>query len=402
MRSILSPCFTSSKMRAMFPLMTGCAERFTKHFLSLSEEVVSAEMKDCFTRYATDVIASTAFGVEVDSLEQPENSFYVTGKRATTFDFWKIVRFFISILSPKLNSLLGLTILDKETMEFFMHLVEQTIKTREEKGIIRPDMIHLLMEARKGKIKNEEGEKNESSGDTIGDVQGKLGKHERLKSITNMDIAAQAMIFFFGGFETSSNLMNFMAYELAANKDVQDKLREEIEDTLNECNGQLTYEALSKMKYMDMVVSETLRKWPVNLVVDRECTKPYTIKQVSPEEKPVHLDKGSYVCVIVYCLHRDPRYFPNPETFDPDRFSSENIDKIQPYTYLPFGVGPRSCIGNRFALIETKALFFHLLRSFEIVRTDKSCKSIVLTNKGINIMIKGGNWLGLRALKKQM
>nr|CAI5850545.1 unnamed protein product [Callosobruchus analis] len=96
---------------------------------------------------------------------------------------------------------------------------------------------------------------------------------------------------------------------------------------------------------------------------------------------------------MVYCFHRDPKYFTNPDIFDPERFSTDNINKIQPYAYFPFGVRPRSCIGNRFAILETKALFFHLLSNFEIVHTDKSCKSIVLTNKGINIMIKGGNWL---------
>ncbi|CAH1969397.1 unnamed protein product [Acanthoscelides obtectus] len=392
MRSILSPCFTSSKMRAMSPLMTGCAERFTNYFLNLNEEVVSVEVKEAFTRYATDVIGSTAFGVEVDSLKQPENTFYVMGKRATTFDFWKMVRFFISVLAPKLNALLGLMIMDKETLDFFVDLVDQTIKTREEKGIIRPDMIHLLMEARKGRLKNEESRENDSSDRIVSDIA--------LKNITNIDIAAQAMIFFLGGFETSSNLMSFMAYELAANKYVQDRLRKEIQDTLDECNGQLTHEALLKMKYMDMVVSETLRKWPSNLVIDRECTKPYTLEPVQSREKPIHLEKGSYVSAMVYCIHRDPKYFPNPDIFDPERFSSENIDKIQPYTYLPFGVGPRSCIGSRFALLETKALFFYLLMSFEIVRTEKSCKSVQLERKGISYMIKGGNWLGLRALKR--
>lgn len=81
-----------------------------------------------------------------------------------------------------------------------------------------------------------------------------------MKELTNLDIAAQAMIFFFAGFDSVSSVMSFMAYELAVNIVIQNRLRKEIEDTLEECKGIITYEALLKMKYMDMVVSGKVRK----------------------------------------------------------------------------------------------------------------------------------------------
>lgn len=81
-----------------------------------------------------------------------------------------------------------------------------------------------------------------------------------MKELTNLDIAAQAMIFFFAGFDSVSSVMSFMAYELAVNIVIQNRLRKEIEDTLEECEGIITYEALLKMKYMDMVVSGKVRK----------------------------------------------------------------------------------------------------------------------------------------------
>ncbi|VEN39385.1 unnamed protein product [Callosobruchus maculatus] len=394
MRSILSPCFTSSKMKAMFPLMTGCAERFTQHLLSLKQDQIRLEMKETFTRYATDVIASTAFGIEVDSMKQPDNPFYLMGKRATTFDYWKTMRFFMNVLVPKVCQIFRIRILDDETMSFFVNLVEDTIRMREEKGIVRPDMIHLMMEARKGKYnKSEEGTNDETSMSHVDDTT--------LRSITNMDVAAQAMIFFFGGFETSSNLMSFMAYELAGHQEVQTKLRKEIEDTWNECNGKLTYEALLKMKYLDMVISETLRKWPINIATDRLCTKAYTIEPAGDEERALHIQKGTYLSFPTYAVQHDPKYFPDPDKFDPERFSSENVHKVLPYTYLPFGAGPRSCIGNRFALLETKALFFYLLKSFQIVYIDKSCVPLVISKTNFNFAMEGGNWLGLTPLKKE-
>lgn len=75
------------------------------------------------------------------------------------------------------------------------------------------------------------------------------------RDITNLDIAAQAMIFFFAGFESVTSVMAFMAYELAVNPDIQKKLRDEVQETSSECGGKLTYEALMKMKYLDMVIS---------------------------------------------------------------------------------------------------------------------------------------------------
>lgn len=100
--------------------------------------------------------------------------------------------------------------------------------------------------------------------------------------------------------------------------------------------------------------------------LQRKCAKPYTIEPVSPEEPLLKLEKGTAI-VIPSAIQNDPKYWPNPEKFDPERFSDENKSKIHPYTYLPFGVGPRMCIGNRFTLMEVKTLTFYLLSTFEIV-----------------------------------
>nr|CAI5852944.1 unnamed protein product [Callosobruchus analis] len=392
MRPILSPSFTSSKMRAMFLLMSDCAKRFVKFFDAKSEEIIELEMKDCFTRYCNDVIATCAFGVECDSLNQPNNTFYTMGKRTTDLSSLLIMLKFIGYsFVPWLFQLLKIPLFDKEVKDFFYHLVDETIKAREEKGIVRPDMIHLLLEARKGKIKPEDETTIDAGFSTV-------QESTDIKEISNQDIASQAMVFFFGGFESVSNLMCFMAHELAENLDVQSRLREEIMETSNACSGKLTYEAMLKMKYMDMVVSETLRKWPNNVATDRVCTKSYTIEPSKPGEAPIHLTKGDMIWVPIYGLHHDYRYFPHPERFDPERFSDENKDKIVPYSYLPFGAGPRNCIGSRFALLETKAVFFHLLSHFEIVPTYKTQIPLRINKKSFSFVAEDGFWLGLKKL----
>ncbi|KAL1509583.1 hypothetical protein ABEB36_004295 [Hypothenemus hampei] len=110
------------------------------------------------------------------------------------------------------------------------------------------------------------------------------------------------------------------------------------------------------MKYMDMVFCEILRKWPTQFSIDRVCTKSYTIESKYPDEKPVHSKVDDVIWLPMFGLHRDPKYFPKPEVFDPERFSDENRNQITPYSYIPFGSGPRNCIGSRFAILESKAL----------------------------------------------
>lgn len=143
-----------------------------------------------------------------------------------------------------------------EIYDFFINLTKDTIKARETHGIVRPDMINLLLEARKGKKIDDTSNGVVDTG--FATVQESAihntSPTKQNQGLTDVDIAAQAMIFFFAGFDSVSTLLCFMAYELVVNPDVQKRLQEEIDDTLRECNGKLTYEALLKMKYMDMII----------------------------------------------------------------------------------------------------------------------------------------------------
>lgn len=133
---------------------------------------------------------------------------------------------------------------------------------------------------------------------------------------------------------------------------------------------------------------------------DRICLKPYTIEPKSPDEKPVHLQEGDVVWFSAFGMHRDPKYYPNPEQFDPERFNDENKKNINPYTYIPFGVGPRNCVGSRFALLETKAIFFNLIRNFEIAPSPKMTIPLVLCRNNINIKAKDGYWFYFNRIGK--
>lgn len=91
---------------------------------------------------------------------------------------------------------------------------------------------------------------------------------------------------------------------------------------------------------------ESLRKWPPAALTDRKCVKSYTIQPVSPSENPLTLNPGELITIPIRSIHHDDKYFSDPDTFDPERFNDENKTKIKEGVYIPFGIGPRHCIGN--------------------------------------------------------
>lgn len=160
-----------------------------------------------------------------------------------------------------------------------------------------------------------------------------------LIDLKDEDIVAQCTLFLFAGFDTVSTTISFMFHELAVNPDIQHKLYKEIVTIKNELNGKpLNYETIQKMKYLDMVLSESMRRWSTVPVNDRACTKPYVLENADGSK--AQLNVGDTVLIPLYALQMDERYFPNAETFDPERFSDENKHLIQPGTYMPFGIGP--------------------------------------------------------------
>lgn len=158
MRSTLSPAFTSNKMRTMFVLICECADQFVDYFTKQVDpnKPLTIEMKDVFSRFANDVIATTAFGIKCDSLNEKNNDFYLMGKEVSDFSGTRGLKFLAHTICPYLMKVLKIRMYSDELTNYFQNIIIHNIETREKQMIIRPDMIHLLMEARKGKLKHEE------------------------------------------------------------------------------------------------------------------------------------------------------------------------------------------------------------------------------------------------------
>jgi cytochrome P450 family 6 len=348
LRVKLTPTFTSGKMKMMFGTVLETADRLVDHLLPIASRGENFDIKDIVSRYSTDVIGSCAFGIECNSIENPEAEFRVNGR--DFFNPGKLQQFklFFGNAFPRLAHLLKIRAIQTHVSEFFIGAVYETLKYRKLNSVDRKDFMHLLLEIQK---------KHTNNSDKFADI----------------DIAAQAFLFFLAGFETSGTTMSFALYELALHPEIQERLRSEINDVLKKHNNEISYEAINEMPYLDQVIDETLRKYPALENLLRKSTRDYLV----PGTKHI-IEKGTVVFIPVFGLHRDPEIFPNPEKFDPERFTDENKTKRHPFAYLPFGEGPRNCIGLRFGVMQTRLGLISVVRNFRVLPSADTPQTITL------------------------
>uniref|UniRef100_A0A2K6LWJ2 unspecific monooxygenase n=1 Tax=Rhinopithecus bieti TaxID=61621 RepID=A0A2K6LWJ2_RHIBE len=283
-----------------------------------------------FGAYSMDVITSTSFGVNIDSLNNPQDPFVENTKKLLRFDF--LDPFFLSItIFPFLTPIL-------EVLNISVFQEKLQDKRKSPQRYTKVDFLQLMIDSQNSK-------------DT-----------ESHKALSDLELVAQSIIFIFAGYETTSSVLSFIMYELATHPDVQQKLQEEIDAVLPN-KAPPTYDTMLQMEYLDMVVNETLRLFPIAMRLERVCKKDVEINGI-------FIPKGVVVMIPSYALHHDPKYWPEPEKFLPERFSKKNKGNIDPYIYTPFGNGPRNCIGMRFALMNMKLALIRVLQNFSF----KPCK----------------------------
>lgn len=347
MRAALSPAFTGLKMRMMFDLIKKCAENFVTYTNEQcgTSGCVTVEPKKIYSKVGVDIIATCAFGLEVDCLRHPENEMYIHGQKLSNMaNVWLALKFIILTISPRLGKWLDLTILPKGTGNYVKKLITDTISYRKEKNFYRPDILQLLIEAKDGKLKYEADQTADEAGfATI--EESDIGKRDVKREWNDVDITSQCLIFFLAGYETVSTLMNFASYELAIDSEIQDRLYQEIKEAKDKLGGRpVTYDVVMKLAYLDAFICECLRKHPGQPGFDRVCNEDTVI--ADGKGNTFKIPKGMVIFINMFGMHYNPKYFPNPNKFDPERFLGENKKNIKPYTYMPFAVGPRACIGK--------------------------------------------------------
>lgn len=361
MRVTLSPSFTSGKLRNMFPHIKKCASMMSAY---IEKNMVNGEYKcdakDLFSRYQINIISSVAFGVENDSINDRNHSFYTNG-----IDFFKptprnILRFLLFQYMPSGMKLFGITFAPKHVGKFFMNLVAEIVDYREKYKITRNDFMDLMIKLKNDgyippdKTVDDENEKTEAT------IDG------RNKKLTFNEIAAQAFVFFLAAFETAGSAVTFCLFELARNPKIQQKVHEEIDKVLN--SQEVTYDSVKSLKYLECCILEALRKYSPVPLLSRYCTADYKIPNTD-----LVIAKGTVLQIPAFALQRDPSVYENPLEFRPERFidSLTGNAKVKGLTFLSFGDGPRHCIGMRMAKLNLKLGLLQLLTKFRFELVDK-------------------------------
>lgn len=181
--------------------------------------------------------------------------------------------------------------------------------------------------------------------------------------MSHEQIAGNVFIFYVAGNESSSSTIAYTLYELTQNEELMKRAQEDVMETLAKHEGNLTYESILDMKFIDLCVKETLRKYPALPILNRECTKDYDIPDGS-----FTIKKGTSIIISVLGLHRDKKLFPNAEKYDPDRFNEERHDYDEDM-YMPFGLGVRNCLAFRMGLLMSKVAIVMVLLNYRLEPT---------------------------------
>ncbi|XP_034493849.1 thromboxane-A synthase isoform X2 [Ailuropoda melanoleuca] len=319
-RSVLTSAFSPEKLNEMTPLISQACDLLLAHLKRCAESGDAFDIQRCYSCYTTDVVASVAFGTQVDSRRAPEDPFVTHCRRFFTYSVPRPV--LVLILSfPSIMVPLARILPNKNRDElngFFNKLIRNVIALRDQQASEerRRDFLQLILDARHSApsvgvdsfdmVRQVFSSTDYATGPSQPHQPGRLSK-----PLTVDEVVGQAFIFLIAGYEIVTNTLSFATYLLATNPDCQEKLLTEV-DGFHEKYPAPDYCSLQEgLPYLDMVIAETLRIYP-------------------------------------------PAF----------RFKAEARRRQRPFTYLPFGAGPRSCLGVRLGLLEVKLTLLHVLRRF--------------------------------------
>ncbi|KAK8765902.1 hypothetical protein V5799_007315 [Amblyomma americanum] len=380
MRSLITPAFATSNMKKMASLMEDSTDEFLSVVECLRLKSQSFEARELFQRLSADVIFRSAFGLKSGLQQRTASNKTAESLFQGSIGLLKMFKLswrgYLFTCFPEFGPLwrviLWLTSrYNKPVTDMILDDVTPIVQyRRENRNATRTDFLQQMLnaEADEGAPVNENSlATGDAERTTEGNDAQKLNTDQKTRGLTNAEIVANGLLFFVAGFETTGTAMSFLAYALARHEDVQERLRKEVLAVL-ERDGAFTYDNVFGIKYLDQVISESLRYQPsVVGFITRTGTHDY-----------VHNNKtvpaGISILVPSYYMSRDATYWAEPGKFDPDRFATENKSQIDPTVYQPFGQGPRSCIGMRFAQMEMKLTMAKTLAKYRFVLDDRHVK----------------------------
>ncbi|XP_011696504.1 PREDICTED: cytochrome P450 6k1-like [Wasmannia auropunctata] len=335
-RKKLTPVLTGQKLKNMIPLMVECGKPMLNFIEKLPTDEAGwseYELKDISSRYSTDVLASLAFGVGINSFDEKKTAFWKNGTKIFR-GLMRGIAFIILFFIPEWDILIAPFI--KKPANYLREIFWDAMNTREKLAFKRGDMIDSMLA-----LKN--------------------GEQSPIYKFESDALLAHPSSFYIAGFEASATTIAFVLYDLARHPEHQETLYNEIQTYLS--GKELTMDLISELPFLDYVVAESLRLHPPLPVTDRIATKNYELPGTG-----LIIEKDVPVYVAINASNQDPKYFSKPQDFIPSRAKTE--DK-KFYESLAFGIGPRACIGQRLALLIVKVVLITILSNYTMSYENK-------------------------------
>jgi len=338
-RSFLTPALSSAKMRLMAESMVVSLERFCDHKNSevASSLFVYYSNSDYFV-LLTDMISRCCFSVQIENPHDPYNMFVDIVRGLLSPD--NVGSQFLEILTYSFPWLQRFApgMMDAKRSDAFREIFLQMMDARRKSGEKKRDVIDLCIE-QMDKMDTPE--------------------YKRI-GITEQTIICQAFVFFFAGQDQISNVSSVMMNFILKNPEVEKKVYQELDAFLERHKGKIEFENINELQYLNACLMEALRFVPFFSRTERVCTKDWESKEFN-----LKVQKGMTMIIPIWAANQNPKYFKNPETFDPERFMPANKDKLHPYALTSFGFGPRSCIAQKFSLDTMLLMNAFVLKQFK-------------------------------------
>lgn len=380
-RSILTPTFTVAKMKQMAGSINSSIDNMLEVLQERAQKGDEFEMFDTYQRLTMDVITKTAFGIQTDVQKNPRSGLL----RATKLIFmtpYKDPIIFIALVFPifrklciKLQEFIA-TLMNRGKFPHTMLVkgIKKVMELRRTNPQAKKnDLLQLMLDS---SIVVETTETDVSKLEAGNAEVEKLGAEEttdkRTRKMTEAEIESSAFVVLLAGYETTSTALAFTTYLLAKHQDVQENLYQEIKELI-ERGQKLEYATVNKLPYLDKVLCESMRVYPpVHLFTNR-----FAVEDVQYGD--IQIPNGTLIQAPVHLIHHDPEFWSEPEIFDPERFNTKpNAEGI---TYLPFGVGPRNCLGMRLAQLEAKLALAHTISKFRLKLGDRHKDKFLVMNR---------------------
>ncbi|KAG8250597.1 hypothetical protein J6590_011811 [Homalodisca vitripennis] len=393
LRHKLIPTFTTGKLVGMFEQISKSGENLIKKIEEVSSVNKEVNFVNVLFEFTWDVIASCTYGIQFPPDSPDFKKFKTIVKKLFTVSRLQHLKFRLIKMAPKIAEFFNITVSSNEATEYFMNMTKATIQCRKENNIYRNDYFQLLLSLKEDE---ENGKINPPVASYVNEEDAVIAQmsyaEEDDKSLdtseicfTDEVIASNTFIFLSGGSETVARTIGFVLLELSRHPEFQQKVQQEVDSVLSK-HGDWSYEVLRAMTYLDQIIQESQRMYPIIPMLSRVCVRSYKVP-----DSDLIIEKGTVILIPIVGLHKDPQHYPEPSQFNPERFKGNNFKPSS--TFLPFGDGPRICIAMRFAVMEVKACVARIMSQYSVKLSNKTQLPLQFDVRSFFPKIKGGLFL---------